>query len=1098
MLSSILPLHGEIQLWGLDQSHTGNGQRYPRPVWMNVAHLTDETLSQSLVQIQNDGATDFYFTIGSFEFEAGQPRRRLANMVKHLRSYAVDLDAHGKAGQYANPDEAYRALMQVSGQIGLMPTLAVNSGRGVQAYWTTAQDMSPKEWRNLSEHMVAVLRAYGLKPDPAVHGDRARMMRVPGTINSKSRTYSQVLYTGAPYDRRQLLGHLKKICDAYGIVPAPPPVEIVTHANSENEDVFPCEENEKRLRALIKCLPAVYEDDGDRGRYQLWRDTIWAIKRTGLDCAWDAAYDYAQRSSHAYDDWYQSLDRTWQSDKGGGVSEIKAGTLVYLARKYGRGMATGKMAHFRFLTEDDVAENREWEEQNRKSGLYSWPGSLGEDDIEPWFDLDAGCIPDDDEDWPDDEDEDPSIGCPAPPTPETLKLSHAQDPEWETKSTLHESRPIIFQPDDWGEGIGGPGSKLPDGLKWDRQGRGCLCKKPKAGGEDDEFDPEAGLQPVLDAPIAYIGRIQNLATEQGVKSQGYDVLRVYDITGRWQILHVPMADMENPAELLKIVAGHGGEICTGGGQKGAKLVSYLSILSREFRKQNAATGNTKIVKQGGWQRLDADDTVSPPVAFILGDKVLKRTGVDANFRLTSDGAEKNRYLGEQHGTLEGCKKILAAYNGDSHGALMSKVFCSWVLGTVLGEFLPHRQAVPYIYSNRGSKGKSSMAAIAYNAWGIGSNLMLNTGSTMASLRQYFSYRGCLPTFMDDVSAGNPRFSLEDYKNIILSSTQPVEAAASNSSGTGLARGSLLLKGALCLSGNVPLSRIMDDKSSSVEAAFRRVCLMRWAVMPEYDTSIPANERPSPPEIDGLDLDQAMHIHYGHIGPMFVQWCLDNMEFVQREVNVQYRKMRNEASLKSGRGHYDNFIIATQVCARMGAIWLHKAGLVPGWDMTKLLDGINRLADETHEEVNNLTSVDPMSLWNSIMRAAQGRVVATNEQGAVVDYGLPANLMSRGGPVIRYDMKNRLAYLSVLHCRKITADYSCDWSETERWIMGEFATKKQRHNLTAGMDRATNVFEECFVVPLEKVAAVIPTHTTTAQDVVQGANHPPPLPSPPKG
>lgn len=1080
MLSSILPLSGEIQFWGLDQSHTGKGQKYPRPVWVKVENLTDTALSQALVQIQGDGATDFYFTIGSFEFEAGQPRRRLANLVKHLRCYAVDLDAHGKKGQYASPDEAYRALMQVSGQIGLMPTLAVNSGRGVQAYWATTKNMTPKEWRNLSEHMVAVLRAYGLNPDPAVHGDRARVMRVPGTVNSKSGTRSEVLYTGGAYDRRQLMSHLKKLCDQYAIVPAPPPIEIIQHAPTEGEDVFPCEENERRLRSLIKHVPAVYEDDEERGRYQLWRDTIWAIKRTGLDCAWDVAYDYAQRSSSAYDDWYQALERTWNSDKGGGVSEIKAGTLVYLARKYGHGMRTGKMSRFRFLTEEDVVDGREWEEENRKSGLYGLPGQLEEGDIEGWIE-EGGPIPDDDEDWDEPEEE----AMPVPPTPETISLTHSFEPEWETTAVTQAAQPVIFRPDDMGAGIGGPGSPLPEGLKWDRQGRGCLCKKPKAGADEDEFDPEAGLQPVLDAPIAYVGRIQNLATEQGVKSQGYDVLRVYDITGRWQLLHVPMADMENPAELLKMVAGHGGEICAGGGQKGAKLVSYLSILSREFRRQNAAVGNTKIVKQGGWQRLDPDDTTSPPVAFILGDKVLRRTGVEVNFRLTTEGAEKNRYLGEQHGTLEGCKQILAAYNGNSHGALMSKVFCSWVLGTVLGEFLPHRQAVPYIYSNRGSKGKTSMATIAYNAWGIGNNLMLNTGSTMASLRQYFSYRGALPTFMDDVSAGNPRFSLEDYKNLILSSTQPVEAAASNSTGTGLARGNLLLKGALCLSGNVPLSRIMDDKSSSVEAALRRVCLMRWAVMPEYDTSIPLEERPPAPVIDGLDLDQAMHIHYGHIGPMFVQWCLDHMEFVQHEVNVQFRKLRNAASLRSGRGHYDNFIIATQVCARMGATWLHKMGIVPGWDMEKLMEGINRLADETHEEVNNLTSVDTMTLWNAIMRAAQGRVVSTNEQGAIIEYNLPSNLMSRGGPVIRYDMKNQLAYLSVLHCRKITADHSCDWAETDRWIMSEFAVKRQRHNLTAGMERATNVFEDCYVVPLDKVASVMPTHAPSAQDVATG-------------
>lgn len=65
------------------------------------------------------------------------------------------------------------------------PTLVINSGHGVQAYWAFSdRALGPQEGRELSDGFFRYLEAeYGLKND---RKDLASILRVPGTINHKT------------------------------------------------------------------------------------------------------------------------------------------------------------------------------------------------------------------------------------------------------------------------------------------------------------------------------------------------------------------------------------------------------------------------------------------------------------------------------------------------------------------------------------------------------------------------------------------------------------------------------------------------------------------------------------------------------------------------------------------------------------------------------------------------------------------------------------------------------------------------------------------------------------------------------------------------
>lgn len=1066
MIETILPRKGLIAIWGMDLVNRGPQQKHPQAVWLDTVALTEDAISQAINTVTESGASDIYFTIASFEFKAGQPKRRRAPFAKLVRSYGIDLDAHGGPGEYPTPDAAYTHLLEVCSTLGLPPTVVVHTGRGIQAFWTVDQDMGIKEWQTLSEIFYSLLVAHDIKLDRSVQGDRARVFRLPGTINSRAGIPSRVLKTGSTYEKRNLMRRLKKVCDEAGIIPAPTPIDLAPRAvvAPSMATVYQCRDNERRLEALATKLPEIYDDDPARNKsgYELWRDTIWAIKRTGLANSWQVGLDYARRSESSYDDWFESYQRTWDSDKGRSFGDITAGTLIWLARHYGRGMDRGKFSRLRFLTEEDVEDTKVIHTLLHNTGAYSRTGEFEETDIEPADPAIEEAVAE----------RKPEGEKPAENAPSLSGLRNqywdgeVADQTWLNGGAYTEVVPVIFPPDDISAGMGGPGSKLPPGLKWDKQGRGCLHKKPKDSDEPDDFDEEAGCDPVVDAPIEYLGREQNRTTIEGAKSQGFDILRVYDITGHWQILQVPMCDMENPQELLKLVKGHGGEICARG-QKGAKLVSYVNALSRAYRKDHGR--NSAIVQQAGWFSPNEEDEDRNPVAFLLGKKIITRSGMKVYAKLDAGAEASNTYFGDQRGTLEGQKRILAAYNENSEGAMVSKVFCSWALGTILGQFLPQKQAVPYLYSNKGGRGKTAMVAVAFSLWGNGTYLTLSPNSTKAAFMQYPSRRGCLPTFMDDVTRGG-RFSMEEYKNIILTSTQRVEGAASNSTGRGLIRGTLKLKGAIAMSGNIPTNDMLDDKGPSVEASYRRLCLMRWKVMPAYDDGIPLSRRPARPKVDGMDIDQATLAHFGHIGPMFVQWVLDNFSMVRDEINQQYQRLLDKAYTDpSGRGTHMTFICATAACARVGAIWMHKYGIVPGWDIEALLDRIDTMGEDTRAEVDNLYSMDPNNLWNRILEEAQGRTIDVPESGRVLQQDVSPAMMIRGGPLIRLDRAAGKAYMSMNHVRKVVAENSCDWRDTDMWIKQNYSEAPQMVILGKDIPGALYTRTRCYVIPLEKIA-----------------------------
>lgn len=185
-----------------------------RHVWCeSIDELTRETENRSQ-QI------DLYFATASFN---APTERTIANAL-YRRAFCFDIDAgeakfekHGDK-VYPSQGDAVTALVRWASASGIRPAWVVSSGAGLHAYFLLDEDASVAEWAPVAKSLKAMALAQGLRIDPAVTGDAARILRPPGTLHHSGATV-RVLASGNQSYALQRLATLTA-----GFAPAPPPV----------------------------------------------------------------------------------------------------------------------------------------------------------------------------------------------------------------------------------------------------------------------------------------------------------------------------------------------------------------------------------------------------------------------------------------------------------------------------------------------------------------------------------------------------------------------------------------------------------------------------------------------------------------------------------------------------------------------------------------------------------------------------------------------------------------------------------------------------------------------------------------------------------
>lgn len=168
------------------------------PIWNGRATSTLRDAQSTLKWVQSKPDTrDIYLcmsaqakcaekliSIGNFTYKSAV--RGTATSVG-LKALFLDLDV--KEGGYATTADAIAALKAFITKVGLpLPTMVVASGSGgMHVYWCMGETLTRERWQPLSNGLVEATRRHGLKVDAQCTVDAARVLRIPGTLNWKSK-----------------------------------------------------------------------------------------------------------------------------------------------------------------------------------------------------------------------------------------------------------------------------------------------------------------------------------------------------------------------------------------------------------------------------------------------------------------------------------------------------------------------------------------------------------------------------------------------------------------------------------------------------------------------------------------------------------------------------------------------------------------------------------------------------------------------------------------------------------------------------------------------------------------------------------------------
>ena len=164
-----------------------------------------DQMAEAVAQLDAKGANLYHACNGYGDWhphpkKPGKRQIRDQGNVVACRALYDDIDV-GKPGAYATRKEAVKAIITFVKASKLPDPLIVSSGGGLHLYWPFNRDLTLQEWQRLANKKRLITKHFGLKVDPAVDIDSARILRPVGsTWRKRGQRTVRCLHEGAISD----------------------------------------------------------------------------------------------------------------------------------------------------------------------------------------------------------------------------------------------------------------------------------------------------------------------------------------------------------------------------------------------------------------------------------------------------------------------------------------------------------------------------------------------------------------------------------------------------------------------------------------------------------------------------------------------------------------------------------------------------------------------------------------------------------------------------------------------------------------------------------------------------------------------------------
>ena len=126
---------------------------------------------------------DTYMALASYK---GETMKRTKDQVYELKCLWADIDVGKSSSKYQTIQEASSALAQFMQDTCFVPTDIVRSGMGLHVYWAFTHNVTVDTWGTLATKFLALCNQHGLDVDTTRALDTASVLRIPGTLHTKS------------------------------------------------------------------------------------------------------------------------------------------------------------------------------------------------------------------------------------------------------------------------------------------------------------------------------------------------------------------------------------------------------------------------------------------------------------------------------------------------------------------------------------------------------------------------------------------------------------------------------------------------------------------------------------------------------------------------------------------------------------------------------------------------------------------------------------------------------------------------------------------------------------------------------------------------
>lgn len=241
-LTHIVPPDGETVLITIAPNEKTKTGKEVRHYWINFR----DGNADGFIRRFESGDADLYFSMATFVEKGTLYAGRRDDNVQSLRCLWLDIDA-GEEKFQKHPQWAYESFDHALAAFNKWlvdadmwaPNYLVASGEGLHVYWTLDKAIPPAQWRSLNAGLQQLVYENGLRMDTGTGLRMSGILRVPGTIHTKSGRQVRIIAQEAtPYTLAELREALPYVAPVQETAAANVPDFMRGHSDAFDEDIW--------------------------------------------------------------------------------------------------------------------------------------------------------------------------------------------------------------------------------------------------------------------------------------------------------------------------------------------------------------------------------------------------------------------------------------------------------------------------------------------------------------------------------------------------------------------------------------------------------------------------------------------------------------------------------------------------------------------------------------------------------------------------------------------------------------------------------------------------------------------------------------------